>query len=250
MKKTLLTLVFLAILAGCSDPQTKEPELKTRNIEYTNVTPLEEGSPHSFEMKMDIEWPEAGLKPEAMKNLQLGISELLFDSECTTTDIDFAISTYDKISASHYRSTNDPEDVEEEWGFVLDWSEYISGSFQPEYKGMVSYTRYISGYSGGAHGMDYLTARTFSLKNGEVVTEEDLFKPGYMAALTKALRRNLLASFEMIDMLWDTDINPSNDYYITPEGITYIYQRYEISSYAMGIIKVTIPWEELKDILK
>jgi hypothetical protein len=250
MRKTLLTLSFLALLAGCSEPQTKNPEIRTKNIEYTNVTPLEEGSPHSFEMKMDIEWPEAGLKPEALKKMQLGVTELLFESECTTTDIDFAIATYDRHSADHYRSVNDSEYVEEEWGFMLDWSEYIKGSFLPEHDGMISYTRYISGYSGGAHGMDHLTARIFSLKSGEVITEEDLFKPGYIPTLTKALRGNLLESFEKIELLWDTEIDPSDDYYITPEGITYIYQRYDISSYAMGIIKITVPWDELKDILR
>ena len=98
--------------------------------------------------------------------------------------------------------------------------------------------------------MDAKTAVTFSLSTGEEVTESDLFIEGYENKLTEALRRNLLVSIPDQSMLFETEIFPGGDFYLTSEGITYIYQRYEVGPYVIGIVEVTVPWNEIKDILK
>jgi hypothetical protein len=53
-----------------------------------------------------------------------------------------------------------------------------------------------------------------------------------------------------MDMLFETEIYPSDTFYVTADGLTYVYHPYEIGPYALGIIEVTIPWNEIKDILK
>ena len=98
--------------------------------------------------------------------------------------------------------------------------------------------------------MDFLAGMTFLLDSGEEVTESVLFIDGYEERLTEALRAHLLDDIEHPDMLFETEITPSGNFYITEKGITYIYQRYEVGSYAMGIIEVTVPWSEIQDILR
>jgi hypothetical protein len=238
-------------MCGCNEAPQKE-ELKTKNIEFSEVTPLQEGMPYNFTMEMQIEWPEDGTSGKALKEIQKGITDLLFGSELETTDIEYAMKAYNKLSVDFYVQDNEEylEDTEEEWGFMMNWSESIDGSFLDPYKGMVSYLKYADGYSGGAHGMDVLTCRTFDLKTGEQIFEEDLFKRGYEDRLTEALRTNLLSRYEDQDMFFETDITPSDEFYLTSEGITYIYQRYEIGPYAIGIVEVLVPWKEIQDIIR
>jgi hypothetical protein len=247
----VLAAVSLGLMCGCNEAPQKE-ELKTKNIEFSEVTPLQEGMPYNFTMEMQIEWPEDGTSGKALKEIQKGITDLLFGSELKTTDIEYAMKAYNKLSVDFYVQDNEEylEDTEEEWGFMMNWSESIDGSFLDPYKGMVSYLKYAYGYSGGAHGMDVLTCRTFDLKTGEQIFEEDLFKRGYEDRLTEALRANLLSRYEDQDMFFETDITPSDEFYLTSEGITYIYQRYEIGPYAIGIVEVLVPWKEIQDIIR
>ena len=115
---------------------------------------------------------------------------------------------------------------------------------------MISYQSYVYGYSGGAHGNDAITCITFNRETGDVIRNEDLFIEGFENRLTSSLRANLLCSIDDTDMLFEKDILPHDNFYITSTGITYIYQRYEIGPYVLGIIEVTIPWKEIQDIIR
>ena len=46
------------------------------------------------------------------------------------------------------------------------------------------------------------------------------------------------------------DIFPNNNFWLDNEGIHYAFNQYEIAPYVMGVIKVDIPYEDLKDILR
>ena len=248
---TLLSAAVLALAVSCNN-YVEEDVLKTETTEFSRETPLMEDAPFTFCLDITAEWPTGGMDADAMKKMQKGITGLLFGSDLKTIDIEYAMERYNAEAVSFYISENEEmaEDIEDDWGFMLNWSESIEGSFLPKYNGMVSYIRYIYGYSGGAHGMDAKTAVTFSLSTGEEVTESDLFIEGYENKLTEALRRNLLVSIPDQSMLFETEIFPGGDFYLTSEGITYIYQRYEVGPYVIGIVEVTVPWNEIKDILK
>ena len=47
-----------------------------------------------------------------------------------------------------------------------------------------------------------------------------------------------------------SEILPSDNFKVTEDGITFIYNPYEIAAYAAGTIRITIPWDELQDILR
>jgi hypothetical protein len=81
-------------------------------------------------------------------------------------------------------------------------------------------------------------------QTGRILTESDIFEPGYYQQLTSLLREYLPKCTE-IDMIFDANISPSDNFYVTSEGITYVYQQYEIGPYALGLVEVLIPWSEL-----
>ena len=45
------------------------------------------------------------------------------------------------------------------------------------------------------------------------------------------------------------DIVPNDNFWLSAEGINYSYNQYEIAPYSMGVIDVTVPYSELKNIL-
>ena len=50
-------------------------------------------------------------------------------------------------------------------------------------------------------------------------------------------------------MLFEKNIRPNGNFTVSDSGVTYIYNQYEIGPYVMGTIKVTVPWNELEDLL-
>ena len=249
-------IALAAVLPGCTGSGNKAPEAKLETIEivHDEAAALFEGSADSLTISMKMEWPVGGVEGKALERMQRDITAHLLGDEYHTSDIDYAIRQYCDQSIEFYREENaewaESEDFEGDMHYALQWIGYIEGGFLPSYRNMVNYITLSGGYFGGAHGMDAKTAIVFAVDTGKRITEVDLFKPGYEERLTQSLRANLLVSVEDVDMLFETEIDPNGNFYVSDEGITYIYGRYEVGPYVLGIVEVNIPWDEISDILK
>ncbi len=51
-------------------------------------------------------------------------------------------------------------------------------------------------------------------------------------------------------MLFVKEIAPNGNFYITNKGVTYLYGRYEIGPYVIGLTRVTVPWAEIVDLVQ
>lgn len=253
-----LSVLSIILIAGCTESgkdkkkAEKDLTLTTDTLTFKAWTPLHEGAECGFDMSMDIEWPKKAADADVLEKMQKGISGLLFGSGLATTDLAFAMDAYNSTSVNFYMENNSPdEEFHEEYPeYIMNWLETKEGRFLEPYNDMISYQGYVFGYSGGAHGMDAISCMTFDMETGDVISNDDLFVEGYEDRLTSSLRANLLCTVDDVEMLFEKDILPHDNFYLTAQGITYIYQRYEIGPYVLGIIEVTIPWKEIKDILK
>lgn len=96
------------------------------------------------------------------------------------------------------------------------------------------------------------------MKTGKQITEKDLFKDNYKEFLTELLVNRFIEEnkeLSSIDDLKKTDywvdsIRPNDNFYITDEGISYIFNPYEIASYYVGETEIFLPYARLKNILK
>ena len=244
---------FLAIagIASC-----KAPELKVETVERYISAELFEGSEDSLQIEIELEWPVRGLPPVAMQNLQNELTSSIFGKEYASINIETSIAAYAAKKTEEYRkNANDLRNLfasESMDGGCFSWSEILDGKFLEPHGNLQSYLYYIYGYTGGAHGIDAETGYTFRLSDGKRMQEADLFKSGYKPELGKLLTEMLPKSVseEAYDMLFIKALEPNGNFFIDPEGITYIYGRYEIGPYSSGLTRVTIPWDKLKDILK
>ena len=104
-------------------------------------------------------------------------------------------------------------------------------------------------YTGGAHGMSFLTAFTIQLPTGHLCKLADLFVVGtnYRDRLTAIVRREG-ASRGL--PLWDfRGVKEDSGFYLTDDGLVLFFQPYEIAPYSEGIVKILVRYRDLTNML-
>ncbi|MGY3777361.1 DUF3298 and DUF4163 domain-containing protein [Isobaculum melis] len=114
----------------------------------------------------------------------------------------------------------------------------------------IVYNGYI--YKGGAHGMPIWNSHVFDRKNGVELRLSDLFGDEVDTVITSC--------YQAFDQLIEEDqtrffpdakewvrreTKESQNFYLTPEGITFFHYPYALGPYSSGIIEVTVPYEQL-----
>jgi hypothetical protein len=115
---------------------------------------------------------------------------------------------------------------------------------------------YHYNYSGGAHGNYALTPASYDLRTGRRLRYNDIFLPKAAqqlpALLGQAVRPQLmLRPGEALDkQLFVNKMPVTHNVYLTTTGAVFIYQPYEIASYAQGEIHVFVPLSALRPLLR
>lgn len=111
-----------------------------------------------------------------------------------------------------------------------------------------------SSYTGGAHGMYATVCHTYSLTDGFELSLADLFEARQLEILNRAIREKIAdehgaTSDEELSAMgfFPESIGLTENFLITPEGITFCYNPYEIGCYALGGVEVAFTWEELSE---
>ena len=115
---------------------------------------------------------------------------------------------------------------------------------------------YHYNFSGGAHGNYALTPASYDLRTGRRLRYEDIFRPTAAqqlpALLGQAVRPQLnLRPGESLDkQLFVSKMPVTHQVFLTATGAVFIYQPYEIASYAQGEITVFVPLAALRPLLR
>jgi len=133
-------------------------------------------------------------------------------------------------------------------------STFLSGfQIHTATRALVSLEMDLSVYhAGAAHPLPTTLTVTFSLENGQPLTLADLFVPGtaYLDRLAELAAGQLR---ERGTLLFDEGIAPTAENFVhwvvTPHGLTLIFDVYQVSPYAAGVQRVTIPFEQLTGLL-
>jgi len=109
-------------------------------------------------------------------------------------------------------------------------------------------------YTGGAHGNYGSTMFCFDVKNKKQMVLSDVVKID-SNTLQKILEKNLRKDYnikpneQLSSVLFDNFIKPNKNFYFNANGIAFMYNPYEVASYAQGQIVVFIPYSDLKSYL-
>ena len=135
--------------------------------------------------------------------------------------------------------------------FGADGYELISGSVVNYNPSLLVYEVANSSYSpGAAHGITTRNYLNYDISAGRLINGSFMFAPGKRAELAQLIARR---AAEMTQVIGPTQIEslPEHDnFYINPEGeIVFVYQPYEVASYAQGLISINFFPSELADYL-
>ncbi len=246
MKRFLPLAALLLLAAGCN--------LKTANFTDDQAIPLGEGRADSLILSVSLDYPVKGTGEEALAAITSGILNAAFDLEdIDPTSVDETATRYEDNLKDEYFNEN--EDLPAGEGGILSWEDRINGYFSGRYKGYESYMVEYYNFRGGAHGINTMTPIVFQRKTGRIVPEDEFFADGYRDPVGALIRNHIPEALENDeDVLSDLDdpesIGPNGSYEVTREGVTWYYQPYEIAPYYVGVIIVTVPWNELKPYLR
>lgn len=122
---------------------------------------------------------------------------------------------------------------------------------------LICYVITRSNYLGGAHGMYGTECHIYSLADGYELAAKDLFTDSQLQRIDSLIRAKL---YERYGVHSDDElsargffpeyIGATDNFSVTPEGITFHYNPYEIGCYALGALEVDLSREELDRIRK
>lgn len=126
---------------------------------------------------------------------------------------------------------------------------------------LLSYVVHRYDYTGGAHGMNTDSCYTIMLNTGAILKQEDLFDEDALDKVATLIVNHIIKDnkdsdvktpegLEEIGFFSVKEIYPNGNIYVTDKGITWSYNPYDIAAYALGTIKTTVPFSELKPLFK
>ena len=240
MKRFLPCAAALLLVTGCI--------LRTTTYSDEQATPLGEGQTDSLLQSVSIEYPVKGAKAEVLAKIEDGILNTVFDMEEIPGSVEETALRYEDNLKDEY--FNEYEGLEGGFG-AKTWEDHVNGYFSGRYKQYLSYMVELYSDRGGAHGISTMTPVVFDKKTGEIVPEEAFFADGYrepVAALLQAhLPEALEGDEEALAAVSDPGlVVPNGLYEVTKDGVTWYYQPYVIAPFSVGVISISIPWNELK----
>jgi hypothetical protein len=121
----------------------------------------------------------------------------------------------------------------------------------------VAYENYQ--YTGGAHGLGNTLLQVFDVNTAKTLTIQDIFKPGYEASLRQVLEKHLRTAYEIPEgsalngdqgVLFDPHLALTRNFYLTGQGVGFIYNPYEVAPYVVGPIELFVPFSEIREIVR
>ncbi len=149
------------------------------------------------------------------------------------------------------------EEDQKEGGGKKPWYEFsytVTTETKPGCEGVTVYYATVDYYEGGAHGMNLLNIMNFDNKSGQRIALSDVLVPGYEQRLNTMLLDKLMEvtqtksieELHEMGFLYEMEMFPADNFELTSDSISFLYNQYEIAPYALGRIELTIPYGELR----
>jgi hypothetical protein len=111
-------------------------------------------------------------------------------------------------------------------------------------------------YTGGAHGMRSKDYYVFSLNDKRRLALDDILQDDAKPELENLVEAALRKRMEIPEWIplteqgfFENYVDKLEDFFLTPQGLGFQWDPYEIAPYSMGIIELVIPYSELTGII-
>ena len=270
-----LTIVLIGIVVALvgAIQRINMPQVLCKEYTFSKVAYLAEGQENSLSFSIRYAYPVACNAPkEVLLKLQRAVCQTVLGDAFLDMQPQQAIEAYAAMKHNEYIQKNLP--LLQEWAIDHDDEPVGVTLFNEELiinaapigdslplttkPSIWSYAIEVYEYTGGAHGYNYLLAQNYNLQTGDIVTEKDLFIDDYYEHIKTLLLNALIAQTDNAETKRDLrrmgysveDVVPNENFYVTSEGIIYVYNPYEIAPYAMGRIQICLPWDSIRHLIR
>lgn len=123
---------------------------------------------------------------------------------------------------------------------------------------ILSFQVHRSNIKGGSAAYSAYTNYVINLQTGKLITESDLFTPGYDIALQQIFAANLMkqngvntiSDLEELGFFGIDEIMPNRNFLIDANGITYVFNKGEYSAYLLDAPEISFSFDEVRMLLK
>ena len=270
-----LTIVLVGMVAAMSGAlhRLSMPHVLCKEYTFEKVAYLEDGQESNLTFSIRYAYPVAvNASAEVLVKLQRAVCQTVLGDAFLDMRPQQAIEAYAAMKHNEYIQNNLPllqewaiDHEDESFGETL-FNEELIISAAPidnclplnNIPSLWSYAMDVYEYTGGAHGNRYLLIQNYDLQTGDAVSEQDLFIDDYYEQLKTLLLEALIAQTDEAETRKDlrrlgysvADVVPNENFYVTDEGITYVYNPYEIAPYAMGCIQISLSWDSIRHLLR
>lgn len=206
-------------------------------------------------LSVSLVYPRAYTDEKILEAMQQVFMRLSLGDEYVGVPAEEALATYAEKYIAAYKERE--KDFDKEAGIsAYVCEEQLTNTIEFNKGGFLSLTTVKWDYTGGAHGLGLTQASVIDLSTGNLLKEEDIFDPQAKDSLSAVIVKNLADAYNLsspeelkAEGFSDT-IAPNGNFFINEDGVTYIYNPYDIAAYVMGTIRVFIPYADLAGCMK
>ena len=272
MKKQYVSLLAIMVavsgfLFSCGDKMNK----KTGSLEFDSKQVNETAHLFSDTAKpacnlvIDFTYPVKASDELLKDTLNKYFISVCFGEKYIGENPKEVVKQYTEAYIREYRRDLEPmyledEKDKEDESSIGAWYSYYKGiesHVQLYEKNLLVYRIDYNEYTGGAHGIYMTTFLNMDLGLMRPLRLDDVFVGEYQEALTDLIWNQLMADneaktrAELEDMGYGStgEIAPTENFYLDKDGVTFYYNVYDITPYAMGPVTVSIPFQMLEHML-
>ncbi|WP_373774746.1 DUF3298 domain-containing protein [Porphyromonas loveana] len=265
-KKIALLFILLAALAyvtSCNrnkSLQSGQIILDSLSLERSTHLFGDTTMPHNS-ISIVFACPTDSMPNVVIDSIRYNILNNLFGPQYASMKPREAMLAYAAASDSIYLAEVEPELKEElaanpnyrPEGGLYSYVEELFGQVIYRQDSLLVYGVEIFGYTGGAHGHFFTRLFNLDLHTGKLIRLFDFLDEKKARELTDMLWKQLMEDQDVTsrealnEMGYGTlgDLYLTDNYEITPNGISFHFNQYEIAPYAMGMIVVTLSYKDL-----
>jgi len=252
--------LLLACCTGCKKTNTiTNNDIAFDSIQIHEVYHLfNDTAKPSCDLQINFIYPVKFGDEKALNNLQaLFVSKYFGDNFIGKTPAEAARS-YTEEYLKSYKEVEEEYNENEEISQTFSYYENSFNSIHFNKGGILACMVFFENYMGGAHGSHQLYGYSIDLNTGKLISDKDIFYENCMdkvadIIVNKLMEQNNLTDRKELEDSGYTDIEkivPNDNFLIDEQGITYIYNEYEIAPYFIGKTKIFLPYNEISLFIK
>jgi hypothetical protein len=236
LKKTLL-LSVLVIICSC---------VKENSFEFVETSIIKK-EPVSIE----VIYPKLNDNSELSSKINITIESELAKHIAFFEEDTESLTLNDAVTQFENRFISFKNDFETD---ALPWEVTINSEvvFQSTYVITIAIDSYT--FTGGAHGNSVITLLNFDPKTGDLYTQNNVVKtsPDFIELVKQYFKKETASktSDSSENYFFGEDFKLPENIGFNDEGVIFLYNTYELSSYAQGITEFTIPYNEISKFIK